>query len=103
MWSKKTDDLHWVEAREGVARATLRDQPDGGRTYLVRFAAGCASGAHRHLAAEEVLVLEGRVRIGEHSLSRGDFLFTEAGETHDVLATEAALILVSTAKPIEFV
>lgn len=103
MWSRKANELNWAPAKEGVARAVYRDHPEGGRTYLVRLAAGTASGAHRHGAEEEVLVLEGRVDIGGHVLARGDFIYTEAGEVHDVQALEDALILVSTSKPIEFV
>jgi hypothetical protein len=43
------------------------------------------------------------VEIGGRLLGRGDFLFTEAGEAHDVLARANAVILVSTRKPIEFI
>ncbi|SNS14247.1 ChrR Cupin-like domain-containing protein [Noviherbaspirillum humi] len=103
MWSKKASELDWVPAREGVSRAVYRDHPAGGRTYLVRLAAGTTSGAHRHGAEEEVLVLEGRVDIGGHVLVKGDFIYTEGGEVHDVQALEDALILVSTSKPIEFI
>ena len=102
MLSIKASDLQWIAAKEGVQRAVLRDHRQGGRTYLVRMAKGSAAGMHRHHAPEEVYVLEGRIEMGGQSLGKGDFAFTDAGETHDVLATESTLLLVSTGKPLEF-
>lgn len=41
-----------------------------------------------------MLVLAGTVWIGSADLSAGDYLFTEPGEEHDVLAVTDAVIFV---------
>ena len=43
-------------------------------------------------------MLAGSVRIAEEDLLAGDYLFTEAGEEHDVLALTDAIIFVSSQK-----
>ncbi|MEO5699745.1 MAG: cupin domain-containing protein [Casimicrobiaceae bacterium] len=84
---------------DGIDRWLLRNNPAGGRTSLVRLRAGTRFPTHRHEGHEEVLVIEGRVRIGEVELERNDYLFTEPGEEHDVVALEDAVIYVASEKP----
>lgn len=61
----------------------------------MRLNAGARFPRHAHDGGEDVLVLAGTVCIGGVELSEGDYLFTEAGEEHDVVALCDALIFVS--------
>lgn len=93
-------DRQWTSTDyPGIERCLFRNHAGGGRSSLVRLAAGARFPAHQHQAAEEVLVLAGEVDIGGHRLAAGDWLYTEAGETHAVHALSDALIYVSSALP----
>lgn len=79
----------------GIDRCVFRLSPAGGRTSLLRMQAGTRFPRHRHGGGEEVLVIAGCVKLGDAVLRAGDFLFTDAGEEHDVAALEDAVIYVS--------
>ena len=83
---------------EGIQRCLFRNNDSGGRSSVVRLAAGARFPRHRHEGTEEVVVLAGRVIIGEVELAEGDYLFTEPGETHQVEALSDAVIFVSSQK-----
>jgi len=53
---------------------------------------------HVHHGHEEVIVLSGRVLIGGVELGEGDYLFSQPGEEHDVVALTEAVIFVSSQK-----
>lgn len=82
----------------GIERSLFRNNESGGRSSVVRLAAGARFPRHRHEGTEEVLVLSGRVVLGEVELAEGDYLFTEPGEEHDVRALTDAVIFVSSQK-----
>jgi len=65
---------------------------------VVRLAAGSRFPRHTHHGTEEVVVLAGTVSIGGAELSQGNYLFTEPGEEHDVVALSDAVIFVSSQK-----
>ncbi len=65
---------------------------------MVRLAAGSRFPRHTHHGTEEVVVLAGTVSIGGAELSQGNYLFTEPGEEHDVVALSDAVIFVSSQK-----
>lgn len=44
-------------------------------------------------------MIAGRVSIGDVDLEAGDYLHTDAGEEHDVVALSDAVIFVSSQKP----
>ncbi len=63
-----------------------------------RQANGSRFPRHAHRGSEEVLVLSGTVRTGGVELGAGDYLYTVAGEEHDVVALADAVIFVSSQK-----
>lgn len=98
---KRVSQREWMSAGyDGAQRALLRLSPGQGRTSIVRLKAGAKGPRHRHGAGEDVLVISGKVRIGDQVLEAGDYLYTEAGEEHDLLALEDAVIYASTDKPV---
>ena len=95
----RTQGREWTPtAHAGIERCLFRNNDEGGRSSVVHLAAGARFPRHAHHGSEEVLVLAGRVAIGGVELGMGDYLFTEAGEEHDVLALADALIFVSSRK-----
>lgn len=82
----------------GIERSLFRNNEEGGRSSVVRLAAGARFPRHAHHGNEEVVVLAGAVRIGGAELQQGDYLFTEPGEEHDVVALSDAVIFVSSQK-----
>lgn len=83
---------------EGIERALFRNNAAGGRSSVVRLTAGSRFPRHAHHGTEEVVVLAGVVQIGGVELAPGDYLFTAAGEEHDVVALTDAQIFVSSQK-----
>jgi quercetin dioxygenase-like cupin family protein len=82
----------------GIERALFRNNEGGGRSSMVRLAAGARFPCHAHHGSEEVVVMAGEVRIGGVALAAGDYLFTAPGEEHDVVAVTDAVIFVSSQK-----
>ncbi|MDH5537909.1 MAG: cupin domain-containing protein, partial [Rhizobacter sp.] len=76
----------------------FRTNDIGGRSSVVRLAKGARFPKHAHHGTEEVVVLAGSVAIGGVELHQGDYLFTEPGEEHDVVALSDAEIFVSSQK-----
>ncbi len=92
-------DREWVTTPySGIERSLFRVNDEGGRSSVVRLTSGARFPRHSHLGSEEVLVLSGKVLIGGVELSQGDYLFTQAGEEHDVVALSDAVIFVSSQK-----
>jgi quercetin dioxygenase-like cupin family protein len=100
---KSSERAFAATGQPGIERSLFRNHEGGGRSSVVRLAAGSRFPRHAHHGSEEVLVLEGRVSVGGVPMERGDYLFTEPGEEHDVVALTAALIFVSSQKATPFV
>jgi quercetin dioxygenase-like cupin family protein len=82
----------------GIDRSLFRNNETGGRSSVVRLTKGSRFPRHAHHGTEEVVVLAGTVQIGGVELREGDYLFTTAGEEHDVVAMTDASIFVSSQK-----
>ena len=82
----------------GIDRSLFRNNDAGGRSSVVRLSQGSRFPRHAHHGTEEVVVLSGTVQIGGNELSQGDYLFTQPGEEHDVVAVSDAVIFVSSQK-----
>ena len=99
MLVNKASSREWVATDyAGIERSLFRNNDEGGRSSVVRLSPGAKFPRHAHNGTEEVLVLAGTVRIGGIELSSGDYLFTQPGEEHDVVAVVAAVIFVSSQK-----
>lgn len=99
MLLNKASDRTWdVTGYAGIERSLFRNNEKGGRSSLVRLTAGSRFPTHAHQGSEEVVVLAGRVSIGGVEMDQGDYLYTEAGEQHDVLALSDTVIFVSSEK-----
>jgi quercetin dioxygenase-like cupin family protein len=92
----KARDREWKDTGyAGIERSLFRSNDAGGRSSLVRLAKGARFPKHAHHGTEEVVVISGTVLIGGSELAAGDYLYTDAGEEHDVAAVTDAVIFVS--------
>jgi quercetin dioxygenase-like cupin family protein len=99
MLRKRAVDREWQATdHPGIERSLFRHNDTGGRSSMVRLAQGARFPRHTHHGSEEVVVLSGVVSIGGVEMVEGDYLFTSAGEEHDVLALSKAIIFVSSEK-----
>ena len=96
--NKSADRTFVATPHDGIERSLFRHNDTGGRSSMVRLAKGARFPRHAHEGTEEVVVLAGTVRSGGAELSAGDYLFTGAGEEHDVVAVSDATIFVSSQK-----
>lgn len=99
MLVKKSADREWKPTDyPGIDRSLFRTNDSGGRSSVVRLKQGARFPRHAHHGTEEVVVLSGVVRISGVELAAGDYLYTEPGEEHDVVAVSEASIFVSSQK-----
>lgn len=99
MLLKKSSDREWIPTdHPGVDRSLFRYNDTGGRSSVVRLKKGSRVPRHAHHGTEEVVVLEGQVSLDGVEMRVGDYLYTEPGEEHDVVAITDAVIFVSSQK-----
>ena len=104
MLVNKTVNREWKPTgSSGVERSLFRDNDEGGRSSVVRLRKQARVPRHAHHGNEEVVVLSGTVLIGGVELGEGDYLFTQLGEEHDVVALTDAVIFVSSQKSVTVV
>lgn len=102
MFVKLAAKREWQSAGYvGAERAILHVNRTEGRTSLVRIKAGARGPRHTHGAGEHAYVLSGKVDIGGQILGPGDYLYTEAGEEHALVALEDSVLFASTERPIQ--
>lgn len=96
MLLKKAAERDWIATdHPGIERSLFRNNEGGGRSSVVRLKKGSRFPRHAHHGNEEVVVLQGQVSLGGVEMREGDYLFTEPGEEHDVVALTDAVIFVS--------
>jgi len=104
MLVNKVVNRQWKSTEtSGVERSLFRNNELGGRSSVVRLRKQARVPRHAHHGDEEVVVLSGTVLIGGVELSEGDYLFTQPGEEHDVVALTDAIIFVSSQKSVNVV
>ena len=104
MLVNKSTNREWKPTgTAGVERSLFRNNDAGGRSSVVRITKGARVPRHAHHGDDEGVVLAGTVLIGGAELGEGDYLFTQSGEEHDVVALTDAVIFVSTQKSVTVV
>ena len=82
----------WEAIAPGIQRKILHADGDV-RSYFIRFAAGAAAPGHMHSCAEECLVLEGAIRIGDMLLRTGDYHRAAAATRHGDAMSETGVLM----------
>ncbi|MGV6808755.1 MAG: cupin domain-containing protein [bacterium] len=84
----------WVEIRPKVKIKPLYlDRQAGSRSFLMQLQPGASWPTHEHTYDEECIVLEGDVRIGDLSVSAGDYHLAPKGVTHGELTSDNGALL----------
>lgn len=79
----RADAGHWHELTPGVRVKVLTvDSSANTHSLLVAMDAGASMPPHNHATAEECLVLEGEVALGDIVVRAGDFHCAPAGVPH---------------------
>jgi quercetin dioxygenase-like cupin family protein len=93
-------DVPWKPLAEpgivGVSVKVLRYDAATHRapTILLKFEPGATYPVHIHPGGEEILVLEGDVRLGKDHLRAGDYLYTAPNNIHAVASDQGCTLLV---------
>lgn len=84
--STRYEGVQWIDLAGGDG-AGGRSADDASMTVLIRMAPGRGYPAHRHIGAEDVLVLSGGYRDGDgFEVNAGDFHRYPAGSVHAPVA-----------------
>jgi quercetin dioxygenase-like cupin family protein len=95
-YSLRTIQAHkgWVDFIPGVRIKMLyRDDTLGTRSFLARLEPGVTLPPHEHDSAEECLVLEGEITLGDIPVRTGDYHFASKGAAHGVTRTRTGALL----------
>ncbi len=96
----KASEGTWWKVAPGVLAKLLSFDPVSRRTTtLLRFAPGTRYAPHRHIAVEELLVLEGGCSIAGHEMAVGDYHRAEAGTVHHDTSTDEGCLLLVISSP----
>ena len=93
----RVDEGEWVDALPGIRMKILFQNPTTGRTtYLARIQPGATYPDHRHHSEEELLVIEGDIFLGGHTLYPGDYsLSVPDSQHHDTHSRNGCLCVVT--------
>lgn len=84
----------WELLQEGVEKQLLFfDRALGTESFLLRIAPGTRLSAHHHEMAEECLMLEGEMSIGDLHLAAGDYHVAMPGSDHGEIHSEIGALL----------
>ncbi|MDE0333355.1 MAG: cupin domain-containing protein [Defluviicoccus sp.] len=98
------DSLPWKPTQcEGVEMKILLEDPDTGlMTALFRWQPGARLPLHEHVEIEQTYVLEGSILDDEGEVTAGNYVWRPAGNRHDAVAPNGALVLGMFLKPNRF-
>ena len=90
----RENEGQWEVVLEGVEKKLLFTDPAAGtESYLLRVAPRTRVPAHHHERAEECLVLEGDLFIGDLRLAAGDYHLALPGSDHPDAWTESGTLV----------
>ena len=90
----RLEDGDWVSIEAGLEKKLLyRDPVTGEASYLFRMQPGALIEGHHHAKAEECLILEGDLAIGDLRLNAGDYHVAAEGTIHPVLRSQGGALM----------
>ena len=97
------NDGKWTSEVPGVFEKHIYVNPENDeRTVFVRFDPGSSYPLHNHPGKEEIVVLEGDVKVGKFQMAAGDYLLTPPEGKHAVTSVNGALVVIKLDKATEF-
>jgi anti-sigma factor ChrR (cupin superfamily) len=96
-------NMPWQETRfPGIRIKVLYSEQGGITTALFKLDAGAIVPLHEHTALEQTYVLEGTLEDHEGACGPGQFVWRPAGNCHEAVAPNGAVILGFFLKPNRF-
>lgn len=90
----RASDSGWFRPAPNLEMKLLRRiESEGTQELLVRMGPGCVVPEHSHRKEEQMVILEGEVRVGEHLLRAGDTHVAPPGSRHPALSTESGVLM----------
>src|SRR5689334_4412019 len=105
----RSSEIEWMPLNEdgisGIYVKSLMFDVETKRspTILLKFDAGATYPLHSHPGGEEVLVLEGDIKLGKDELKTGDYLFTAVNNKHRVSTKNGCVILLKAPQQVEII
>lgn len=98
------DEGEWASEVSGVTEKHVFVNPETEeRTVFVKFEAGASYPLHNHPGKEEIVVLEGEVKVGKYEMKAGDYLLTAPNGKHAVTSPRGGLVVIKLDKATEFI
>lgn len=95
-------NVAWDPGREaGIYRKMLRGDREKEYTSLLKLDPDTRFPKHRHPEGEELLVLEGRIKIEGIWYEAGCYVYTPPDAVHDVFSDTGAIMLIRMPAPAE--
>lgn len=85
-----------------TGRALHTDHEQGLRAGILAFKAGAVFPEHLHPGGEYLLMLDGRLRLGDRSIGPGDFVYSPPGARHQAVALTDCRCFLLVPKPVTF-
>ena len=100
----EVDEIPWKPTQcEGVEMKILLEDPATGlMTALFRWQPGARLPLHEHVEIEQTYVLEGSILDDEGEVTAGNYVWRPAGNRHEAVAPNGALVLGMFLKPNKF-
>ncbi len=100
----EVDSIPWKPTQcDGVEMKILLEDPDSGlMTALFRWQPGARLPLHEHVEIEQTYVLEGSILDDEGEVTAGNYVWRPAGNRHEAVAPNGALVLGMFLKPNKF-
>jgi quercetin dioxygenase-like cupin family protein len=87
-------DEGWISPAPGVEMKFIhKDEAEGRAELLVRLGPGSRVPAHVHSKEEQMIILEGECRLGEHLLRSGDTHIAPPGSWHPEITVENGVVM----------
>ena len=105
----RSNEIEWTPLNEdGISGIYIKslmfdDETKRSPTFLLKFDAGATYPLHNHPGGEEVLVLEGDIKLGKDELKAGDYLFTAANNKHRVSTENGCVVLLKVPQQVEII
>ena len=88
------EQVPWIQRFPGVFWKMLWEDPDGKhKAILMRYEPGATIPRHRHIADEQIFVLEGSVQDDTGVCTAGNYARRPPGCVHSVSSRAGALVL----------
>lgn len=103
----RSEKIEWRPLEEpgvsGIYFKMLRfdKKTQRGPTILLKIEPGASYPAHNHPGGEEILVIEGDVKVGGFHLFEGDYLYTPPDGKHAVWSQNGGIALVIVPQQVE--